>query len=162
MKILENKYLEQIEKILKENHQKYLSVNGQSRAKELNLQRYCLVEKDEVLGYITIYIGADFLEKENFPLSLNDISKDVVYIWSINTKKGYEGKGVASKLIEYTCDKFKNSNIYSCIDITNHVSMKIHSKYGFIPVEYFLHKEHRYLLFANIRNKDKFINLEIL
>ena len=55
----------------------------------------------------------------------------VAYIWEIVTDKNYVGRGIASKLIEYIIDKYKGYEIYSCIDINNYSSLKLHEKYGF-------------------------------
>lgn len=60
-----------------------------------------------------------------------------VYIWQLATKKGFEGQGIASHILQYVVEKFKNYEIYACVNIQNVASMKVHCKNGFIPIKYF-------------------------
>ena len=40
-------------------------------------------------------------------------------------------RGIAKKLLAYVLDKFKDYTIYSCIDVNNIPSIRLHEKYGF-------------------------------
>ncbi len=55
----------------------------------------------------------------------------VAYIWEIVTDKNYTGKGIANHLIKYITEKYQDFTIYSCIDLTNIASLKLHEKNGF-------------------------------
>ena len=56
---------------------------------------------------------------------------NVVYIWEVVTRKEFMGRGIAKKLLTYVLDKFNDYTIYSCIDVNNIPSIRLHEKYGF-------------------------------
>ena len=56
---------------------------------------------------------------------------NVVYIWEVVTRKEFMGRGIAQKLLTYVLDKFNDYTIYSCIDVNNIPSIRLHEKYGF-------------------------------
>lgn len=58
----------------------------------------------------------------------------VIYIWEIVTYKKYACKGIATKLIEYVIKKYKEYSMFSCVDLSNISSLKLHEKNGFIPL----------------------------
>lgn len=57
--------------------------------------------------------------------------ENIVYIWEVVTRKEFMGRGIAKKLLAYVLDKFKDYTIYSCIDVNNIPSIRLHEKYGF-------------------------------
>lgn len=82
-------------------------------------------------GYIAVYQGNDFCEIEGFPNKIENMTKNVVYIWEVVTRKEFMGRGIAKKLLAYVLDKFNNYTIYSCINVNNIPSIRLHEKYGF-------------------------------
>lgn len=56
---------------------------------------------------------------------------NVVYIWEVVTRKEFMGRGIAQKMLTYVLDKFNDYTIYSCIDVNNIPSIRLHEKYGF-------------------------------
>ena len=82
-------------------------------------------------GYIAVYQGNDFSEIEGFPNKIENMTKNVVYIWEVVTRKEFMGRGIAKKLLAYVLDKFNNYTIYSCINVNNIPSIRLHEKYGF-------------------------------
>lgn len=132
--IEENVLLEELKEIFINNKQNYLS---DKTAIDSNMLKVVFVEGDHALGYAVVYEGNDFLEKEKFDVSINNIPDDAVYIWQVATKIGYEGQGIATQIINYITEKFKNRNIYSCVDVTNVASLKCHKKCGFKELSIF-------------------------
>lgn len=65
----------------------------------------------------------------------------VAYIWEVVTKKEFMGRGIAKNLLSYVLDKFENYTIYSCIDVKNIPSLKLHQKNGFKELYRFLKTE---------------------
>ena len=59
------------------------------------------------------------------------MSQNVVYIWEVVTRKEFVGRGIAKELLAYVLDKFNNYTIYSCINVNNIPSIRLHEKYGF-------------------------------
>ena len=57
--------------------------------------------------------------------------ENIVYIWEVVTRKEFIGRGIAKKFLAYVLDKFKDYTIYSCIDVNNIPSIRLHEKYGF-------------------------------
>lgn len=69
------------------------------------------------------------------------MTKNVVYIWEVVTRKEFMGRGIAKKLLAYVLDKFNNYTIYSCINENNIPSIRLHEKYGFKELYRFEEKE---------------------
>ena len=67
--------------------------------------------------------------------------ENVVYIWEVVTRKEFMGRGIAKKLFAYVLDKFNNHTIYSCINVNNIPSIRLHEKYGFKELYRFEEKE---------------------
>ena len=78
-----------------------------------------------------MYQGNNFCEIEGFPNKVEDMPENVVYIWEVVTRKEFMGRGIAKKLLAYVLDKFNNYTIYSCINVNNIPSIRLHEKYGF-------------------------------
>ena len=129
--IVENKYLEDIKRIWKENNSGYITEeSNETLIKNNDILRIVYLENEVPAGYVAVYTKNDFCKLENFP---DKIEKEgnVSYIWEIVTDKNYMGKGIASKLMKYVLEKFKGYKIYSCISKDNIPSLKLHEKYGF-------------------------------
>ena len=67
--------------------------------------------------------------------------ENVVYIWEVVTRKEFMGRGIAKKLLAYVLDKFSNCTMYSCINVNNIPSIRLHEKYGFKELYRFEEKE---------------------
>lgn len=132
--IVENTEIEQLKQIFKENHGQYLT---DKNAISSDMLKVVYEQDKEALGYAVIYEGIDFCEKEQYNLKIEDIQMPCVYIWQLATKKGFEGQGIANHILQYVVEKFKNYEIYACVNIQNVASMKVHCKNGFIPIKYF-------------------------
>ena len=129
--IVENKYLEDIKRIRKENNSGYITEeSNETLIKNNDILKIVYLENEVPAGYVAVYTKNDFCKLENFP---DKIEKEgnVSYIWEIVTDKNYMGKGIASKLMKYVLEKFKGYKIYSCIAKDNIPSLKLHKKYGF-------------------------------
>lgn len=129
--IVENKYLEDIKRIWKENNSGYITEeSNETLIKNNDILKIVYLENEVPAGYVAVYTKNDFCKLENFP---DKIEKEgnVSYIWEIVTDKNYMGKGIASKLMKYVLEKFKGYKIYSCISKDNIPSLKLHEKYGF-------------------------------
>lgn len=129
--IVENKYLEDIKRIWKENNSGYITEeSNETLIKNNDILKIVYLENEVPAGYVAVYTKNDFCKLENFP---DKIEKEgnVSYIWEIVTDKNYMGKGIASKLMKYVIEKFKGYKIYSCISKDNIPSLKLHEKYGF-------------------------------
>lgn len=129
--IVENKYLEDIKRIWKENNSGYITKeSNEMLIKNNDILKIVYLENEVPGGYVAVYTKNDFCKLENFP---DKIEKEgnVSYIWEIVTDKNYMGKGIASKLMKYVLEKFKGYKIYSCIAKDNIPSLKSHEKYGF-------------------------------
>lgn len=132
--IIENEYIEELKEIFDENNQGYIT---NRKAIESDMLKVVYLENNKPLGYAIIYEKPDFCEKEKIPIKIDNISKNSIYIWQIATKKGYEKKGIASNIVKYITEKFKERDIYVCVDINNYGSMKVHCKNNFIPIKIF-------------------------
>lgn len=129
--IVENKYLEDIKRIWKENNSGYITEeSNETLIKNNDILKIVYLENEVPAGYVAVYTKNDFCKLENFP---DKIEKEgnVSYIWEIVTDKNYMGKGITSKLMKYVLEKFKGYKIYSCIAKDNIPSLKLHEKYGF-------------------------------
>lgn len=91
----------------------------------------------EAIGYLCVYERPDFIEMEEFPVHLKRIKKNSVYIWEVCTKKGHEGRGIASALLSFVLSEYPNCDVYSCIDDKNAASLKIHERAGFLVLASF-------------------------
>jgi ribosomal protein S18 acetylase RimI-like enzyme len=82
------------------------------------------------IGYVAIYPFPNFMEKEGVAAKFTP-EKNAVYIWHIAVKKAFEGKGVASLLIDEVLVKYKNRPIYSVMEEMNTPAIMIHTRAGF-------------------------------
>lgn len=131
MVILENVKLDELAKIFDENNQNYVS--DKNCIFDEKFLKIVAVENNEAIGYITIYLGSDFIQQEEYPIKY-DVKENSIYIWNGITKKGHEGKGVQTQLLTYLKSKYKLYDIYSVVDIKNIASKKMHNKNGFKPI----------------------------
>lgn len=140
--IIENDYFEDIQKIWKENNNGYITYESNQMAiNDNNMLKIVYREKKITMAYTTIYFGKDFCDKEEYPNKIENMPDKVAYIWEIVTDKKYAGKGIATKLMEYVINKYKDYTIFSCVDLSNISSLKLHEKNGFVPLYEFEEKE---------------------
>jgi len=128
MKILENVLNEELGQIFDENNQNYVS--DRECLFDDNFLKLVVVEDGHAVAFMTLYIGEDFIEKEEYPIKLN-VKKKSIYVWNGITKKGYEGKGYQTKLMDYMKKKFVDYDIYNVVDISNKASNHVCEKAGF-------------------------------
>ena len=110
--IVENQYTEQLIDIFDNNNQNYVSDREETQNGFLNV---VYVENDTPLGYGVVYFGKDFCEREEYPIRLDNIKDDSIYISQTVTKKGFENKGIGTAITKYIVDKFSDRQyIYLC------------------------------------------------
>lgn len=88
------------------------------------------VDDGLAIGYLVVYIGNDFIEKEDYPIKLK-LKENAVYIWHCITRQGYENKGVQSFLFEFVTKNYRDYDIYSVVDEENAPSLHLHKEFGF-------------------------------
>lgn len=127
--------LDQVKQIYNSSSKKFISEESNNSAINdehmVNYLYYEDLEPNIALGYVTVYESNDFIKKEEFDVTIGDIKPDSVYIWEIGTRKGYEGRGIASKLLNFVKEKYSGRDIYTCLDEVNAASIRIHEKVGF-------------------------------
>lgn len=139
--ITKNVNLTQVKQIYETSDKKHISSQSNDTAiSDMNISNYLYYENNIAfaLAYIAVYEKSDFIIKEEFDVTIDDIKQDSVYIWEVGTRKGYEGRGYASRLIEHVIKEYPKRDIYSCIDVENYASVKIHERAGFRPVKEFV------------------------
>lgn len=130
--IIENDYIDDIQKIWKENNSGYITYESNQMAiNDEKMVKIVWRENEITMAYAIVYLGKDFCKRDEFPNKIKNMPEKTAYIWEIVTDKNYKGKGIASKLIQYIIEKYKGYYIYSCIDLSNIASLKLHKKYGF-------------------------------
>lgn len=130
--VVENAYLEDIQRIWKENNSGYITYESNQMAiKDKKMKQLVWRENNITMAYAIVYLGKDFCEKDEYPNRIANMPEKVVYIWEIVTDKKYTGKGIANKLMEYIIDQYNDFSIYSCVDLSNIPSFKLHKKNGF-------------------------------
>lgn len=134
MEIKKNYKLDELINIFNENNQGFVYDKNSITNEEFI--KYVCVEGELPIGYLVLYPKSDFAIKDDYDIKVK-IPKNSIYIWHIITRKGYEGRGVAKKLINFLKNEYKNYNIYSIIDEHNIKSKKLHESLGFLPVDKF-------------------------
>lgn len=130
--VVENNYYEDIQRIWKENNHGYISYGSNQKAPhDEKMRQFVWRENEQTLAYAIVYEGSDFCEKDEYPNQIQNMPKKVAYIWEIVTDKNHVGKGIGGKLLDYIITKYQDYTLYSCIDITNVPSLKLHEKKGF-------------------------------
>ena len=147
MEIIKNVFIPELLKIFNENNQNYIS--DKDCLFDDDFLKLVAIENGEAIGYLVAYFGEDFVKKEDYPININ-FKNDVIYIWNGVTKKGFEGKGVQTKLLEYLFKEYPSYDIYSVVDQNNIASNKLHDKMKFVKIlsfekEYDGKLEHFYL-----------------
>ncbi|MCL2355060.1 MAG: GNAT family N-acetyltransferase [Oscillospiraceae bacterium] len=142
--IVENKYTNELLEIFDGNSQDYIVDRLAVTRGFLNV---VYVEEDIPLGYAVVYFGTDFCEQEEYPIKLENVKENSIYIWQMVTKKGFEGKGIGTCLLKYITEKYYDRDIYSSINVRNLGSLKIHEKCGFIEVANFKKENEKYRMF---------------
>lgn len=130
--IIENEYFDDIQKIWKENNNGYISYkSNQITINDNKMLKLVWRENNVTMAYVSVYFGKDFCEKEEYPNKIEDMPDKVAYIWEIVTDKKYMGRGIASKLLNYVIERYEDHSIYSCINLNNKASLRLHKKNGF-------------------------------
>lgn len=133
--IIENKYFDDIQKIWKENNNGYISYkSNQITINDNKMLKLVWRENNVTMAYVSVYFGKDFCKKEEYPNKIEDMPDKVAYIWEIVTDKKYTGRGIASKLLNYVIERYEEHAIYSCINLNNKASLRLHEKNGFKPL----------------------------
>ena len=157
--ILKNKNQEEIRNIYASSKKEFISAQSNDEAVEnKDMDNYlCYIDGvKEAVGYITVYTKSDFIEKEEFDVNLK-IREGSVYIWEIGTLNGFEGRGIASSLVNHVLEQYTDVDIYSVVDDVNIGSIKIHEKFGFKVVasfigHFFSDEDEKYLVYKLARN----------
>lgn len=140
--IIENKYIDDIHRIWKENNNGYITPeSNQIAVNENEILKVVWRENNITMAYVAVYLEKDFCKKEGYPNKIENMPDKVAYIWEVVTDKKYRGKGIATKLMKYVINKYKGYSIFSCIDLSNAFSLRLHEKNGFVPLYEFEEKE---------------------
>lgn len=130
--IIENDYLEEIQRIWSNNNKGYISYECNQRSiKDKDMLKVVYKEKDSVYGYAVLYFGKDFCDLEGYPNKVINMPEKIAYIWEIVTDINHLKEGVATSILKYIKTKYKGHIIYSCINLSNIPSLKLHSKMDF-------------------------------
>lgn len=135
--IKENVFLDDLEKIFDENQNNNVFDKTCIKSPEF-LKIVCLFN-DIPLGYVAIYPKNNFMEKEGLKVNFS-VEPNAVYIWHIAVKKAFEGKGVASLLMQEVVKRFSAHPIYSVMEEMNSPAILIHQRMGFKPFAKFKKK----------------------
>ena len=123
-------FIEELKQIFDE--QKAANVFDSTALKSKDFVRYVCLFQDIPLGYAAVYPHANFMEKEGVNVKFKP-EPNSVYIWHVVVKKAFEGKGVASLLIDSVLEDYVDRPIYSVIEEMNTPSIMMHSRAGFKP-----------------------------
>lgn len=135
--IKENVFLEQLEKIFDENQSN--DVFDKSCIKNPEFLKLVCLFNNIPLGYVAVYPHSNFMEKEGLNIKF-PVEPNAVYIWHIAVKKAFEGKGVASMLMEEVVQRYSANPIYSVMEEMNSPAIMIHQRVGFRPFAKFKKK----------------------
>lgn len=140
--IVENDCLDEIQRIWKENNKGYVSYRCNQRSiKDDTIDKIVYKENDDVYGYAALYFGKDFCDLEGYPNKIKSIPDKFAYIWEIITDINHLRMGVATNILEYIKTKYKGYTIYSCIELSNIPSFKLHLNMGFETIYQFKGKD---------------------
>lgn len=126
----ENVFLEQLEQIFEEN--KNSNVYDKTCLYDNKFLKIVCVFSSIPIGYVAVYPYADFLQKESIQAQIK-IEPNAVYLWHIAVKKAFEGKGVASALLEEVIQRYSARPIYSVMEEMNTATIMLHTRAGFKP-----------------------------
>ena len=147
--IVENKYFKDIKRIWKDNHSGFITEeSNEMLINNDDILKIVYLENNVPAGYVAVYNKDDFCKLEDFPDEI-DRNGNVSYIWEIVTDKKYKGRGIASKLMQYVLEKFKEYKIYSCVAKNNIPLLKLHEKYGFKEAYQFTKDKEQIMLVKN-------------
>jgi len=137
--IIKNQYIDQLTEIFDDNNQNFVfdrrSINDRS------MDKIVYVVDERPVAYVITYKGADFCQKEGYPVIIKGVNKNSIYIWHMIVRKEFSGRGIGTEMLNYIIKNNSDSDIYSCVDINNIASMKCHEKAGFRQFNTFS-KEH--------------------
>lgn len=134
MKIVENVFHDELLEIFEGNNHNF--VHDKDSIFDENKLKVVCVEDGHAIGYLVLYLKNDFIQQKNFSIDYT-VESNAAYFWQCITKEGFEGKGVQSKIFEYTLKKFGNYIFYSVVDIKNSPSLNLHKKFNFKEVAQF-------------------------
>ena len=147
--IVENKYFKDIKRIWKDNNSGFITEeSNEMLINNDDILKIVYLENNVPAGYVAVYNKDDFCKLEDFQDKI-DRNGNVSYIWEIVTDKKYKGRGIASKLMQYVLEKFKEYKIYSCVAKNNIPSLKVHEKYGFKEAYQFTKDKEQIMLVKN-------------
>lgn len=130
--IVENKYIDQIEKIWKENNQGYIGYSCNQRSiKDNEMLKVLYVEDEKVLGYSVLYFGKDFCDLERYPNKIESMPDKTIYIWEMVVDKDNCGKGIGTNILKYIKDKFADYTIFCAVEDSNFSSLAMTKKANF-------------------------------
>lgn len=115
------------------DHQKdYVASNAISLVQafyEDDLYPIGIYNDEEMVGFILYDYDKD-LEGWSFSRFMIDIN---------HQNKGYGSKAL-EKFLEFFHNKYEEENLYTSVEIDNHVAIKLYEKYGFNKKDYFEYK----------------------
>ena len=130
--IIENDCLDDIQRIWNENNKGYISYECNQRSiKDEEMLKIVYKENDKVYGYAVLYFGKDFCELEKYPNNIKNMPNRIAYIWEIVTDVNHLREGVATCILEYIRKNFKGYSVFSCINLSNTPSFRLHENIGF-------------------------------
>lgn len=151
--IVENEYLNQIEKIWQGNNKGYIGYDCNQRSiKDDKMLKIVFERENLALGYCVLYFEKDFCELEKYPNKISYMPDKIAYIWEIVTDKEHLQEGIATSILNYIKDKFKEYSIYSCINLSNVPSLNLHLKMGFNTIYKFKQENDEYAM-MELKNK---------
>lgn len=139
--IIENNEYDAIRRLFEENNAGFITkASNEEGIHHPKMETYLLKENEIAKAYAIICFDKHFCELDDYPNQIENMPEKTAYVWEILTNKQYAGKGYASQLFTYVFQKYPDYTFYSCVDETNHASMKLHEKFGFKPIYSFYYE----------------------
>lgn len=123
-----NTRFDELEAIFDGNNQGFIADRASIRRDDC--EKLVCVFDGKAVGYIVIYHGNGWIEKEKFPLKFKPHA-DCIYLWATCTKQEWQGKGVATFLLKYTKEKYVDKAIYAAVNQNNQASISILKRANF-------------------------------
>ena len=128
----------ELETIFAGNRQGFIPYRDKPTIRSDEFEKLVCVKDNEAVGFLVAYERPDFLAKEGFAVDFQP-AKNCVYIWDVITRKDFQGRGVATFLIDCLVARFLGKDIYSVVDARNVISFSLHEEAGFKSVLRFEH-----------------------
>ncbi len=139
--IIENDCYDDIRKLFEDNNKGFITKASNDEGITNPSMMTFLVKEDNIAkAYAIICLDRNFCELDDYPNRIQNMPEKVAYVWEVLTDQKYEGKGYASKLLEYAIQKLEGYTFYSCVDEKNIPSLKLHEKFGFKPIYSFFYE----------------------